>query len=318
MDHATKSFKSFNSFTSLKSPIAFLLFVDPKPPDNAPPKPYSLTVRILGALSRTFQSWPGMLHTELLFVMSDGKCHHFSTYIESNANWRQTDSYYAQNRWHALPIAIGAEVQTLVARCNECRNAPYSIWRYILSTSTLGWLAHLVQDQPTSPAHCGGLMARALHDVRHLQWLSPQYSPSSLYATTAAQLKAHPLRGGGSGIVHSLGGAHPSMIERNPLLTSSDDQLRMLSGSERLEHLLEYVDHVSEEMRRPQPREASLVWSERLGWIVSRLIQLQLVDAVDPHASPSNDSLESESVPVDGSRVCNAADVPCVPYDTTI
>lgn len=256
--------------------IAFLLFIDPTPKDATHIRSDEDTLlnRFLNWAAKSFQPPPGVLHTELLFINHLGQCHHFATYVGDEANWQQSsEEYYKSQRWHAIPIAFGKDVSTLIQECNKCKHAPYSILRYLISTPILGWTSYLISDNYQSPAHCGGLVARIVKNSKSdmFPYPSPRYSPSDVY-NSAKRRRARLITS------HYAEHLHPSDAERsimiNPWVTRSDYDLLRMTKQERMDYMVEYM----RDMATISKSAYTLKHTSEMGWVAARAITLHALE----------------------------------------
>lgn len=138
-------------------------------------------------LSKRFQPEPKMLHCELALINLDCEVVHHATYIGQCASWQVRDrEYYGKHGWRALvvPASRPEQVDAIGNACSQCSGAPYSLTRYLASTSIGSFFARWLPDNPDSPAHCGGLAARILYMALGESIIDkppPRYSPSLLY-----------------------------------------------------------------------------------------------------------------------------------------
>ena len=253
---------------------AYFLFVDPSPSTStAAPNSTSTFERLLDWLARTFQPAPGMLHVALLFVMASGQCHHFSTYVGDEGNWRSSaDAYYETQRWHAVPIAMGSDVNCLIDACNRTKGSPYSISRYVASTALMGWLSYLLPDHPRSPAHCGGLMARIVNASGSdmLDMPSPRYAPSDIYTVTRKRRARCPEPAASPTQATTV---NEPVFHRNVqtiLQSESDAALLNMHPASRAREMVSYTDALI----HARPQGLSFSDTLTLGWIASRMISL--------------------------------------------
>lgn len=204
--------------------------------DDTPPSASSrLFAAALGALVRNCQPPPRMLHAELLLVSATGECYHFATYVGDEARWRDRGAeYYRAHRWRALPIDGGDGVRRLASQCHAEVGAAYSLARYALSTSLLGWAAGAARQRTRDPAHCGGLSARIVQHALGargaalLPRASTRYSPSDLYN----DLCAHSYAADFDGSVAMLQDEE-LLAAADLLLTGTDAQVRQLGARRR-------------------------------------------------------------------------------------
>lgn len=238
--------------------IAFVLFQKPLDSTMLAHRKQHNTAseKFLSWLARTFQPWPCIPHAELVILDNKCKSYHFATYINSQAEWRNPDMYYKVGNWHALPIAFGRQdVESIVTMCNECELAPYSVWRYVLSTKMFGWASGFVSDSPKTAAHCGALIARILKmaDKDALKYSSPRYSPTYLYNEISSKQ-------------YKLNYTDSKVASENELMSMSDEELRRLSGDDRMSLLNSYMRSLDYDTMD------QLKYSEWIGVVVSRLI----------------------------------------------
>lgn len=200
-------------------------------------------------LSKTFQPEPRMLHCELLLFPTVGGAFHHATYIGQAASWQAPDREYYGRGWRALvvPTKTPEDVDAIAEACKECNKAPYSFWRYLLSTRIGGLFASLFYDTPKSPAHCGGLVARVLKMSMPgvLSRVAPRYSPSLLYTDLCGATKT-PLA--------NAPAVHECADSINTLLRGSDESVRSLSHSERMRALCAYANQTLQ--------DAQLNWND--------------------------------------------------------
>lgn len=230
---------------------------------------------VIDALVRIFQPPPRMLHAELLLVSSSGECYHFATYIGDEARWRDRGAeYYRIHRWRAIPIDGGDGVSCLASQCDAEVGTPYSISRYALSTSIMGWMSRMVRSRTRDPAHCGGLTARIVQTALGergaalLPRPSTRYSPSDLYN----DLRAH------SNLMDfdsadSLLKDVESTTAADVLLSGTDVQVRQLGARRRAEALKTLAVRMNNLLSNQTPEaDAQATHHARvLGWAATRV-----------------------------------------------
>lgn len=146
-----------------------------------------LAERALDYLIGAMQPSPALAHAELLVVGCDGTCWHFATYLSDVAQYRPSDGFYMAHEWRAVPVATDAAVCVeLLRQCTAAHAAstPYSLMRYPVATSLLGWTAPLLSEDVDSPAQCAALSARLLQHVLPVGSLplpAPRYNPALLF-----------------------------------------------------------------------------------------------------------------------------------------
>jgi hypothetical protein len=226
-------------------PLAIVVFREPDDPatsgeavDDAGGQERSMLMRFVAStatwVARNMQSEPRMIHCELMLVNQTGDVYHHATYIGQNAAWQIPDrDYYGLSGWRALvvPTTTPLQVDAIGQACSQCNGAPYSLSRYLASSPIGGLIAKWLPDEPKSPAHCSGLVARILHTtVRGLiNKPSPRYSPSLLYARLCEF----------GGPLPSCGIPHSETIRA--LLYDSDDEIRKVPHIERARALYAYA-----------------------------------------------------------------------------
>jgi len=252
---------------------AYLLFVDPTPTNassSVSTQP-SMVESVLDWVARNMQPKPGMMHVEVLFVMKDGTCFHYSTYVGDEANWRSSvDDYYDQQQWHSIPLAFGDDVKHLVDSCSDCRGSPYSISRYMASTRLLGWVSYLLSESPVSPSHCGGLVARIITNSgsNMLAMPSPRYAPSDLY-NIACKRRARPVI---TNKIYDIVEANCQTTSR--LFQQSDVELLKIDPAVRAYDMYEYATSLLHSKSTGLTQRDT----RSLGWMAARVIQLHKQD----------------------------------------
>jgi len=173
--------------------LALVLFQERGSPPSSQSRSHAsgwIGTRILhasvNAAVAVFQPAPHLMHAELLVVDPTGGCWHFSTYLGDEARWRDSDEYYEQHNWRALPVAFERHCVERVAQiCDSAARigTPYSVARYPFASWVLGAAASTLSDGLGDPAQCAALTARILTRAcaQRLKWSCPRYSPSDLY-----------------------------------------------------------------------------------------------------------------------------------------
>jgi hypothetical protein len=259
---------------------AYLLFIDPTPKNSTGVKEEhaSMLTNLLNSAARYLQPYPGVLHTELLFISKQGKCHHFATYIGDEANWQlSSPEYYQSQQWHAIPIAFGSDVNILIQECQKCVNAPYSILKYVVSTPILGWVSYLMTDKHKSSAHCGGLVARIIKNANSdmMSMPAPRYSPSDVYNAAKHRQARMPT----PAVINHIHARHElEQMAHNPWLTMSDQDLISLPTEMRVGYMVEYARAMANNIEYGYTMKQTSL----LGWIVVRAIAIANASSSHP------------------------------------
>ena len=194
----------------------YLMFLDTAPTDENELDKKSITAfqdimqaklfELVDRTVRRFQAPPHVSHVELLLFNDLSRVrHHFATYLFEYAKWRLTDSYYKVNPtgvWRAVPIVwpgIGDKVRQ---ECDEHKQTPYSIVRYLTTLQSVHWLVRKLPgffvETRKHKAHCSNLTSRILQiATRELSNGSTSfppdiactYGPSRLYNTATAYVE---------------------------------------------------------------------------------------------------------------------------------
>ena len=241
--------------TQMWNDVSFLLFQQP----GSEPKD-SVSSYLIDCAVHIGQPNPVLAHVEWFIPRGPAwrtlGSSHAATYIGESFGWQGLDDDFydrTAGHWRAVPVYARMITPALENACEGCGGAPYSMLRYLTTLPLLSGVGALLPDRPTSPGHCGTLVARTLklalpngESDAILPHGSHAYGPSSTYNSVSSWLGTEGYRA-----IRRTGWHRQWALDTEgkvekvvPLHTLSDTQLSELSVQNIAESVVSLIDRL--------------------------------------------------------------------------